>query len=310
MLSREVTEVNPFDLTGPEFLIFYLGLAAVVIGVQVLWQRQSESRVAMKIDLADPYLIASLRGGDNEVIRVALVSLIDRGLLIVDGTQVKRADHASPDLMRPEIERELIKKCAKPREVSALFDDSQVNSACRKYPETLQRARLLPDESQIQRRSARFWIALLILGGVAGIKIIVALGRGRTNVLFLVILMIVAIVLLAKTSFPRLTTAGAAILADVRTLYAGLKERAVSIRPGGATIDAMMLAAVFGVGMLEGEAFGYTKRLFPGARRSDGSTWVSSCSSSCGTLGGGSSCSGGSGCGGGGCGGGCGGCGS
>src|SRR6185503_19282142 len=66
----EVTEVNPFDLTGPEFLIFYLGLAAVVIGVQFLWRRQSESRNALKIDLADPYLIASLRGGDNEVIRV------------------------------------------------------------------------------------------------------------------------------------------------------------------------------------------------------------------------------------------------
>jgi uncharacterized protein (TIGR04222 family) len=303
--------VNPFDLTGPEFLLFYLVLAAVVIAALVLWQWQSESRSAMKIELADPYLIASLRGGDNEVIRVALVSLIDRGLLIVNETQIQRADHASPDLIRPEIERELIKKCETPREVSALFNDAQVNSACVKYPETLQKARLIPDESLIQRRWARFWIALSILGGVAGIKIMVALGRGRTNVLFLVILMIVAIVLAYKTLFPRLTAAGAAILADVRTLYAGLKERAASIRPGGATIDAMMLAAVFGVGMLEGEAFGYTKRLFPSAKSSAmGSTWVSSCSSSCGISGGGSSCSGGSGCGGGGCGGGCGGCGS
>ena len=89
--------MNPFDLSGPEFLVFYLSLAAVVIGALVLWRRASESAGAPKIDLADPYLIAYLRGGENEALRVALVSLIDRGLLIVNGTQIKWASNAGPD---------------------------------------------------------------------------------------------------------------------------------------------------------------------------------------------------------------------
>ena len=296
--------MNPFDLRGPEFLIFYLVLSAMVLGVLILLRRKSESSNATKIDLADPYLIASLRGGDNEVIRVALVSLIDRGLLIVNGTQVKRADHVSPDSVRPALERELLKKCETPREVSSLLNDAKVNSACREYHERLQRAGLLPEESVTEARQLRLWIAVAILGGVGIIKVVVALERGRTNVLFLIILIIAAIVLAFKTSFPRLTAAGAAMLTDVQTLYAGLKGRAASIRPGGATIDAMMLVAVFGVDMLEGEAFAYTKRLFPRAQSSaTGSGDVYSCSSWFGSSSGGSSCGGGSGCGGGGCGG-------
>jgi uncharacterized protein (TIGR04222 family) len=91
-----VTDVNPFDLRGPEFLLFYFILSAVVIVALVLIRRASESGTAPKLDLADPYLVAHLRGGENEVLRVALVSLIDRGLLKVNGTEITRAKNAVP----------------------------------------------------------------------------------------------------------------------------------------------------------------------------------------------------------------------
>jgi uncharacterized protein (TIGR04222 family) len=252
-------------------------------------------------------LVACLRGGDVEVLRVALVTLIDRGLLVVSGTQISSAEKASPDSVRRRLEKELIKNCAKSRDVTAILSDSKLNLDCQEYEETLKRVRLLPDESVAQGRLVRFVVAALILGGVGFIKIVVALERGRTNVGFLIILMIVAIVVAAKVSFPRLTTAGANMLADIQNLYGGLKGRAASIPAGGATIDAMMLAAAFGVTMLEGEAFAYTRRLFPAAKGSGGDTsFLSSFNSSCSSSG--SSC--GSSCGGGGCGGGCGGCGS
>lgn len=298
--------MNPFDLRGPEFLLFYLILSAAVLGILAVVRRISESNAATKIDLADPYLIASLRGGDEEVLRVALVSLIDRGLLIVNGTQVTRAEHASTASVRRDLEKQLIEKCAQPREATALLYDSKLLSACAQYQETLKTEGLLPDQSLMRLRWLRFVLAALILGGTGGFKIIVALQRGRTNVTFLIIMMIAAIVIAAKLSFPRLTAAGAAMLSDVQNLYSGLRGRAMSIHPGGASLDAMMLAAAFGVGLLEGEAFAYTKRLFPRAQSAGGS-WSDAFTSSCGGSGG-SSC--GSSCGGGGCGGGCGGCGS
>src|SRR6185295_16874913 len=74
---REVTDVNPFDLPGPEFLLFYIILAVAVITALALLRRAAESDSAPQVDLGDPYLIAYLRGGENEAPRVALVSLID-----------------------------------------------------------------------------------------------------------------------------------------------------------------------------------------------------------------------------------------
>jgi len=131
--------VNPFDLRGPEFLVFYFILSAVVIVALILIRRASESESAPKLDLADPYLIAYLRGGDNEALRVAMVSLIDRGLLIVNGTQIQRASNARPDSVRRPIERALLEAYARPGEATSIFNDSKLKSACASYEETLKK---------------------------------------------------------------------------------------------------------------------------------------------------------------------------
>jgi uncharacterized protein (TIGR04222 family) len=299
--------MNPFDLRGPEFLLFYFLLSVIVITTLVLIRRVTEAAGAPRLDLADPYLIAYLRGGENEAVVVALVALIDRGLLIFDGTRIERAQHVTPDSVRRPLERALIEKFETPDEASSIFNDITLKMACDQYQDTLKKESLLPDDSTAQARTLRFIAAFFILGVVGGLKIYVALERGRTNVVFLLILMIVAIAIAAKLSSPRLTARGAAMLADVQTLYSGLKERAALIRPGGATIEALMLAATFGVGALAGDAFAYTKVLFPRAKSmATGSSYGSSCGSSCSSSSGGSC---GSSCGGGGCGGGCGGCG-
>src|SRR5262245_1070343 len=73
------------DLYGPYFLLFY-GLAIatrVVASYKSVRSRDrtndgNEPEVSAKID---PYEIAYLRGGENEVTRVAIASLIQRGLL-------------------------------------------------------------------------------------------------------------------------------------------------------------------------------------------------------------------------------------
>lgn len=296
--------MNPFDLPGPQFLGFYLGLSALVIVALLVARKVGESSSAPKLDLSDPYLIAYLRGGDTEMLRVAAVSLVDRGLLTATGTQLKRAENAAVDSVRRPVEKELLNKFQHADEASAIFDDARLKATCKPYEQTLKNAGLLPNESIKSARLTRLLIACFVLGGIGVVKILVALSRGRTNIGFLIVLMIVAVAIAVKLSFPRLTEAGAAMLADLQGLYSDLKNRAFLLRTGGATIEPMLLAAVFGVGALESADFAFTRTLFPSpqAAAQSGSSWVSS-GSSCSSSSCGSSC-------GGGCGGGCGGCGS
>jgi uncharacterized protein (TIGR04222 family) len=298
--------VNPFDLRGPEFLVFYAIFVVVVITAIHFMRQRLESEEAPKIDLSDPYLITYLRAGKNEALRVAVVALVDRGLLIYDGTKLQRAENASTDSARRPLEKAVLERFAQPGEASTIFYDLKLEAACNPYEDQLKRDRLLPDESTEQTRLLLIVVAVFLVVGFAGAKVLIALARGRTNVAFLIILTIVAIFAVIKVLSPRLTARGKALLADAQNLYSGLRQRAASIPPGGATIDAMMLAALFGIDALAGDGFAYTRVLF---HRPQSSSWNVSSSSTCGSsCSSGSSC--GSSCGGGGCGGGCGGCGS
>jgi uncharacterized protein (TIGR04222 family) len=301
--------MNPFDLPGPQFLVFFIVLSVITLIAIVVTRKFAESAGPAKLDLSDPYLIAYLRGGEPETLRVAAVSLIDRGLLVATGTQLKTADKASPDAVRHPVEKELLRKFKRADEASTIFADSRLEATCKPYEKTLKTAGLLPSESIVGARWTRLLIACALLGGVAVVKILIALERGRTNVWFLVILTAAAIFIAAKISFPRLTESGKAMLGDLQNLYSGLKERASFLRSGGATIEPMMLAAVFGVAALQSSDFAFTHALFPRVKAADSaSSWssTSGCGSSCSGSSCGSSCGGG-GCGG--CGGGCGGCG-
>src|SRR5262244_1558246 len=106
--------MNPFDLRGPEFLFFYFCFSLVVIAAIAILRRRAESGPAPKIDLGDPYLIAYLRGGENEALRVAVVSLVDRGMLVMDDPFIYRADHVSNDMVKHPVEYEALKKFGAP----------------------------------------------------------------------------------------------------------------------------------------------------------------------------------------------------
>jgi uncharacterized protein (TIGR04222 family) len=294
--------MNPFDLSGPEFLAFYVALAVIVIGFAVQYRRMKEWRRPPKLAL-DPYVIAYLRGGANEALRVALVSLIDRGLLTALTTQVEIAPHADPAVARLPIEKLLLEKFRKAGKAADIFTDPKLVAACGPFRQMLEEQGLLPTDAVRWMRKTVQTVAIVLLQGTAGIKLFVALSRGRYNVIFLIVLMFIATAVTVFLCNPRRTRAGDAFLEDLRALYAGLAGRARAIRPGGETIETLMLAAVFGVSVLP---FGYAKTLFPKASK-PGLSGSSSCGSSSGSACG-SSC--GSSCGGGGCGGGCGGCGS
>lgn len=285
--------MNPFDLTGPEFLGFYLLLGAVVSAVLGSLRHAGEKDDPPLVNLSDPYLIAYLRGGKNETVRVTTTSLIDRGLLTVAGSNVSVAPGRSAEELRVPNEKGLVIFFRKPASAASAFKPSW-QSETEGYERELTRLDLLPGPQRQTARTVRGTAAIALLWTVALVKIVVALQRGRSNIQFLIILAALFAFAAWKIGTPRLTKKGMAMVASLRILFRALKDRSHTLMPGRNSNELLLLAAVFGVSTIPAGAFPYTKTLYPKAA-SDGS----SCGSSCG-----------SGCGGGGCGGGCGGCGS
>lgn len=290
--------MNLFEMRGPEFLLVYLIFSFFVILALWLYRRYAESGLPPRFNLSDPYLIAFLRGGENETLRLAVLSLVDRGLLIADDTTIRRSERAFPTDAKNALEDAILRKTSSNTEASSIFSDPQLKETCAPYRAELERVGLLPDAETKRDRLLRYGLALLPLAGLAIIKINIGLSRNRP-VGFLVILAIIAAIIAAVASFPRLTARGREALDNIKSIYAGLKDRAQEIQPGYATAEMMMCAAIFGAGALGVTEYAYARRLFPqGGSSSCGSS--SSCSSSSGGDGGGGGCGGG----------GCGGCGS
>jgi uncharacterized protein (TIGR04222 family) len=87
-----------------------------------------------------------------------------------------------------------------------------------------------------------------MLLGVAGTKLVVALARGRTNVLFLVILAVVLplLIWLAGRS-PSVTRQGKATLDLARGHFQRLRNEAGSLIPGRSTPELTLYVGLFGM---------------------------------------------------------------
>jgi len=289
---------NPFDWRGPEFLVFYVILGIVVIAAIAVLRRRSEPAVAIAAPLTDYLKIAYLRGGPDEALRVATMSLLDRGLIeVVDQHHVRAASAKMPAGLQHTEER-LLETCRNSTRASGIVDDTSlkitVATECEGH---LVRAGLLPDDTVKADRQLLLMAGMGVLGLVALIKIAIALGRGRTNIGFLIVAAAVFGYVLFRIASPFRTLAGEAMLADLRQLFMALRNRLWSIGTPSEVQELALVAAVFGIGALPGRG-SISETLFRKPQRES--------SSSCGSSG--SSC--GSSCGGGGCGGGCGGCGS
>jgi uncharacterized protein (TIGR04222 family) len=284
--------MNPFDLSGPEFLVFYICVALMVIIALKLAIDEAEGGAPRALPLSDPYQIAWLRGGTPEAARIAVLSLIDRGLLAVRGDNLVNLNPVQ-SVAREPIERAILGRCARSgTPATAVLDDPAVERACAPYRAQLERLQLMPDAAMRAARYRWFAIAAAILLGIALGKIVIAFGRGRYNVEFLIILTVIGLGVVWFLVRRRRTHLGNRMVKDLRRLFRALRQRAATVRPGAMTSDAMLLAAVFGISALPATGFADFLRVYKKAASSGGG-----CGSSCG-----------SGCGGGG-GGGCGGCG-
>jgi uncharacterized protein (TIGR04222 family) len=301
--------MNPFDFAGPPFLVFFICLSVAVIVAMRLVNRAIEGpRTLSQVNLEDPYAIAYLRGGQAEATRVAVVALVDRGLLKAKADQLVMGAPKAEAFARRPIEQAVLKEFKHAKAAIAILEKkprAALDAACETYKRELQRLGALTGGATILGRLGPFAVALVLIEGTAITKILVALSRGRHNIGFLVILGIVAFLALIGALLKKRTGYGDLVLRQHRERFDGLKRRAANVAPGGATNEVALLAALWGLSVLPAENFPYIKTVFPKAANAGSDSWSSGCGGSgCGGGGGG-----GGGCGGGGCGGGCGGCG-
>jgi uncharacterized protein (TIGR04222 family) len=288
--------MNVFDLRGPQFLIFYAGFGLLMFWA-ARWLRHladPSPSASSKAD-DDPYVTACLRGGGDEAIRVSIVSLVDRGLLAVAGSQLRNSSDSSG--ARRPLERAILRAAGGGADAALLVKDAEVR----------RQANLLGVELAAQgywarprfagRRLVLYVVCAYLCAWVALHKIALALERGRTNIEILIGSLLVLCVALLFAVFPRRTHAGERRVRDLKRIFARVYDERAAIQRGGASTELVWLAAVYGLAALPEPSFPALYQLFPRAK-----AHASSSSSSCGA----SSCSGGSSCGGGG---GCGGCG-
>src|SRR5271156_4546408 len=87
--------MNPFDLSGPSFLVFSLAVAVFVVVAVKLVIDEAEGGAPRALPLSDPYHIAWLRGGTPEAARIAVLSLTDRGLLASKRRQARQSEQCA-----------------------------------------------------------------------------------------------------------------------------------------------------------------------------------------------------------------------
>jgi uncharacterized protein (TIGR04222 family) len=280
--------MNPFDLSGPHFLIFYIGIAVIVLAAVKAAIDMGESGAPPALPLGDPYQIAWLRGGTPEAARIAVLSLVDRSLLVVDDENLVIPNPVRSFVLKP-IESAILACCAAQSgtAATAVLNDPAVEQACASYQAQLEQMQLTPDAALQERRY--YWLAFgaVILIVVALVKIGIAISRGRSNIILLVILTVIALWAAWRLARRRRTSLGNRMLKDLRRLFRALRQRATSIRPGAMTSDAMLLAAVFGLSALPSTGFADLLRVYKKSARSGGGGCGSSCGSGCGGGGGG-----------------------
>jgi uncharacterized protein (TIGR04222 family) len=289
-----IAAMNPFDLPGPQFLVFYGILAAASIGILWLFRHHGESDKPLPPpELTDPYLVAYLRAGAPEVWRLATVRLIDRGLLKVVDEIISVVDEQTGDVQN-EVERATLEWFRVPRPAISLVQraaSQRFLDLVAGYEQRLMELELLRSRKARQTTAASSFAVGAVLLAVAITKIVIALDRGHKNVGLLIVLIAVGMFALFKVAMamPERTRRGDSVLEDLKKLFSRLQQPGL-LEPGKSSAEVMWTAAVYGIGAL---AFPQFENLYPRPQ-----TATTGCGSSCGSS-----------CGGGGCGGGCGGCG-
>ena len=331
-------------MQGPEFLAAYatVWVAFFVICLIVRHQTDqvsSDTPVIPETD-PDPYKIAYLRGGANEVLRLATLELYSQGLLQKEVGKTlgivqwqRKLDVELPKTLSPFAKQaaEFFSVVRKPNDIFGSNVASQFVSEFGRWDEWIEQEgfRIAPSQQSILNLFSIGSALLFFLAGLT--KIVSATLRHLDNIWFAVLMMIIGSVsLLLTRSRRRFNARGRQYLSGIQLINAQYRHsvkdfsvesntNAVAVgRDQQASMIPLMAVGIFGVAALNGSPFQDFRKTYLRAETTGGgcgSGCAGASVASCGggeSSGGGTSCGGGASCGGGGgCGGGgCGGCGS
>jgi uncharacterized protein (TIGR04222 family) len=303
-----VDTINSFlHMPGPQFLAFYTVFATIVTLLSAIWSRRTDAAPSAYLPSvpdakSDPYEVAWLQGGTARVLLTGVFSLLQRGSIRLDGTSSgelhKTAGGPPPNGAVETFVHGVFKNGTT---VKSLLKDQAilagVERICAPFESKYTQAGLVTTSNEWRRAFSALATGVLVVVGLAALKIAIALSTGHSNIVFLVLLAILFAVVIPVVCWPkRLNAKGRAYTKSNADAYGSLA------RGGGLGLTASadygslpLYVAVAGAPVLLGTQYDAFRRAVVPPSASGGCS-TSSCSS-------GSSCSGGSSCGGGGCGG-------
>lgn len=302
---------NPLaDMRGPDFLILYAAtvVAALLVGRYLIRNSDptnSEPPIPPPAR-PNPFELAYMRGGEEEVARFTVFKLIQDRLVMLStaktGTMVRIEDPARMATLTG-IERAIYEILAIPRTLKDIATgfSHDFQRHCIPFVWNLKNQGLLAT-APMKETALRVRMSLVILiFGLGFYKIAVALSKGRMNFGFLVILAVVGIVLAFKISrAPHLSKRGKNYLKQLRAQM----NPGRSAPPEDVDNDDLALqVALMGSVVLAGTVYAEYANALTSPRSSSGDATGGCGAGDTDSGGGGSSDSGGSDGGGGGCGG-------
>src|SRR4030095_15116354 len=217
---------NPLtQVTGPEFL----GLFAILIVAvaAVCWYRRRSRDRSMEVappaptSKVDPYEIAYLRAGNNELARVLIVGLIERKylqittpeskwwILFPQGKRIEQAvDHPDLDELTA-IEREAFEWFDYPRTPEQVFQrrggmidlPTTLSSHTVRYEQNLRAQRLLTSEELRDEARWNVSVGIAFVAIIGLTRLVLGISRGRP-VGFLILMGILGAFVIAKAGRP------------------------------------------------------------------------------------------------------------
>ena len=242
----------PFNLEPIGFVFFYIALIFFGYYVASLWIARREGIAgAGAAALTDPYAIAALRSGPDEAIRVAIVSLVDRGLLSASDAGLRTSISRGVGAEVP-IERAILAFFDRAgAHVGGLSSDTQTVAATAQLKTALVEQGLLPGGAARARRLAPVIAVIVFLIVGALIRVIFIF----PPLALLAWLTPASVAILLTLYFNKSTSLGRKSLEALQTQWVSSVDHIDALMPGTASSEVATLAAVFGVGVLPAKHF-------------------------------------------------------
>jgi uncharacterized protein (TIGR04222 family) len=296
------------DILGPPFFLIYgaIALAVIAAAYRIVRSRDKTGwRAPPPVpSTLDPYELAYLRGGKNEVIRTVLYALRQLGLIEIIPAKwltalrlvANAGVHRARELTALE---ERVLRSIDPRvEASYLFQSKrlgrEVERLCDTFRNKLESEELLRSDNVRQSALLIPFVASAVLVALSMYGILLAVNNGLpfgVLIMFTMISLIVVWAVVAPVARARVSARGRAYLNRLQLAYAGPAARRTAQSPQP-DLASLGLVGLFGLGILSGTP----DAAFAGIFDKKASGNVGGCGSATGGCGGGHGHGGGHGC--------------